>query len=295
MTSFFQRIFGRPKEPSAEEQAAPEPEDKAPAPDEKKPVPGTLVAGYSQSIGLQRDHNEDALFAMTTMLSSDETQVPFGLYIVADGMGGHRHGEIASGSAVRAVASYLVRKIYNPLLSPKPVQPGESIQEIMREGVLEAHRVIMKDAPGGGTTITAALVLGDQITITHIGDSRAYTLAADGGIQAITRDHSLVQRLVELGQITDEEAAVHPQRNVLYRALGQGEATDPDISTTPIPHSGYLLLCSDGLWGVVPEKKIASIITAAPTPQDACRELIDAANAAGGPDNITAILVRMPD
>ena len=133
------------------------------------------------------------------------------------------------------------------------------------------------------------------MTIAHVGDSRAYTVSEDGQVEVLTRDHSLVQRLVELGQITDEEAAVHPQKNVLYRALGQGEPFSPDIRTIPTPQHGYLLICSDGLWGVVPEEQIIKIILESENPQDACSALVAAANEAGGPDNITAILVHLPD
>jgi serine/threonine protein phosphatase PrpC len=111
----------------------------------------------------------------------------------------------------------------------------------------------------------------------------------------LTRDHSFVNRLVELGQISTEEAAVHPQRNVLYRALGQGEPFEADISTTPMSHSGYLLICSDGLWGVVPDEKLSEMIMESGSPQEACSKMIAAANEAGGPDNITAVLIRMPD
>ena len=96
--------------------------------------------------------------------------------------------------------------------------------------------------------------MADQLTIAHVGDSRAYTVTADGVMQLLTRDHSLVKRLVELGQITEQEASYHPQRNVLYRALGQGETLEPDISTLLAPKGGYLTICSDGLWGVVPRR-----------------------------------------
>jgi serine/threonine protein phosphatase PrpC len=254
-----------------------------------------LLVGYGQSVGHQRDHNEDALFVMTTTVASDNTPVPFGLYIVADGMGGHQHGEIASGMAVRAMADHVIRKLYLPMLGLPQETPNESLQEIMQSGLYEAHRAILKHAPGGGTTMTAVLIMGEQLTITHVGDSRAYAIYPDGRMQVLTRDHSLVKRLEELGQITPEEAAQHPQRNVLYRALGQGEPFEPDIVTFPLHHPGYLFLCSDGLWGVVSEKEIYNMISTTPTPQQACQELIDAANAGGGPDNITAILIRIPD
>ncbi len=254
-----------------------------------------LIAGCGQSVGKQRDHNEDALFTLTTMLASDTTQIPFGLYIVADGMGGHQHGEVASGVAVRALASYVTSRLYLPLFSLIPEPPSDSLQEIMQDGILEAHRAILKHAPGGGTTLTAVMIMGSQMTIAHVGDSRAYTVHPDGYMQVLTRDHSLVKRLEELGQITSDEAAVHPQRNVLYRALGQGEPFEPDIGTFPLTHSGCLLICSDGLWGTVSDKDMAKIVLANPSPQIACQKLLDSANETGGPDNITAVLVKMPD
>lgn len=165
----------------------------------------------------------------------------------------------------------------------------------MQAGVQEAHKAILKQAPGGGTTLTAVLVLGEQLTIAHVGDSRAYLLHADGTMEALTRDHSLVKRLVELGQLSTEEAAIHPQRNVLYRALGQGEPFEADVSSIPLPHDCHLMLCSDGLWGVIPDDRISSLIRASSSPAAASQSLVDAANAAGGPDNITAVLVRLPE
>jgi protein phosphatase len=138
-------------------------------------------------------------------------------------------------------------------------------------------------------------VFGDQLTIAHVGDSRAYTIKPDGRMEALTRDHSLVKRLEELGQLTAEEAAVHPQRNVLYRALGQGEPFDAEVTTSPLPKSGYLLICSDGLWGVISNDTIFNLISIAPSPAAACQFLVTAANTAGGPDNISAILIRLPE
>ncbi|MCI0519460.1 MAG: protein phosphatase 2C domain-containing protein [Chloroflexi bacterium] len=261
--------------------------------------PPQLVVACAQSVGKQRDHNEDALFTLNTTLTGQDSVVPFGLFIVADGMGGHQHGEVASGIAVRAMASHIVRKLYTPLLNTKPTSPEDSLLEIMQAGVQDAHKAITRQAPGGGTTLTAALIVGRQLAIAHVGDSRAYLIEADqnGGfnpIEALTRDHSLVRRLVELGQISTAEAAVHPQRNVLYRALGQGEPFDPDVNSMQAPDAGYLLLCSDGLWGVVPEADMQRAILAAANPEEACQTLIQAANNAGGPDNISAILVRLP-
>jgi protein phosphatase len=132
------------------------------------------------------------------------------------------------------------------------------------------------------------------MTIAHVGDSRAYLIGPDSQFEALTRDHSLVNRLVELGQITTDEAAVHPQRNVLYRALGQGEPFDADINSIQMPGSGYLLLCSDGLWSVVNESELQRLVKESNSPEEACQRMVEAANAAGGPDNISAILIRLP-
>jgi len=137
------------------------------------------------------------------------------------------------------------------------------------------------------------LVFGIQMMIIHVGDSRAYHISKDGSIHVLTRDHSFVRKLVELGQITPEEAALHPQRNVLYRALGQSDTYDVDLSTLPLPEQGHLLICSDGLWGVISEAALVQITNSADRPSQAAQRLVDAANAAGGPDNISAILVQL--
>lgn len=310
MAGLFHRIFGKGRKAAVKEEQPwsseldidtqpldPEPANSLQAPDliQDHLEPPQLLAGIGQSVGKQRDHNEDALFSLTTTLVSDTSQMPFGFYIVADGMGGHKHGEMASGIAVRAMAGHVIRKLYTPLFGLPASTPEESLQEIMQEGVQIAHQAILKQTPGGGTTLTAVLILGDQLTIAHVGDSRAYVIKPDRSMEILTRDHSLVKRLEELGQITPEEAAVHPQRNVLYRALGQGETFDAEITTTSLPRQGDLLICSDGLWGVISESEIFDIITKTPSPEIACQNLVAAANVAGGPDNITAILVRLPD
>jgi serine/threonine protein phosphatase PrpC len=297
MASFFNKLFGNNKMPSTEE--TPHSEDAEDTGQMKQLrenhyKPSQFIVGCAQSVGLQRDHNEDALFTLTTNFTSDDIQLPFGLYIVADGMGGHQFGEVASGLAVRAVSNTVIRKLFMPVYSTRPASPSASILEILNEAIQEAHQVVSREAPGGGTTMTAVLIMGEQMTVAHIGDSRAYLITPEGEFRPLTRDHSLVKRLVELGQITTDEAAYHPQRNVLYRALGQGEPAEADINTSPLPLNHLLLICSDGLWGVVPEAELLRLIQESSSPQEACQRMIDAANEAGGPDNITAILVRLP-
>ena len=275
-----------PKEPGAPE-LPPDEETKAPA-------PGYYQVVCAQSVGMTRDHNEDSLFLLNTVMTNNGEESHFGLFIVADGMGGHKQGEVASGVAVRSLANQIIRKIFLSMIAPRPMTPQDSIQEILESSVQEAHRSIMKEAPGSGTTLTALLLLERHMSIAHVGDSRAYLIPPDGKPQVLTRDHSLVMRMQELGQLTAEEAAVHPQRNVLYKALGQGEPFAPDITSSQVPDGGHLIICSDGLWGVIPEEDLVSIIRNTPDMQTACQMLVDAANDAGGPDNITAILVRLP-
>lgn len=253
------------------------------------------VVGCAQSTGQQRNHNEDSLFTFTSNLSNHGDLMVFGLYIVADGMGGHKNGEIASSLAVKTLAEHVLNQVFFPILQHQGSAPEESIQEILQSGVQMAHQTIIKNAKGGGTTLTAALMINEKGTIAQIGDSRCYSISSDGVLNLITRDHSLVMRMIELGQLSPEEASVHPQRNVLYRALGQGEPLTADIQTHSLPLGGLILICSDGLWGVVPEQSILDIIFAASDLQQACEQLISAANQAGGPDNITAILIRIPN
>lgn len=252
-----------------------------------------LVASTGQSVGKQREHNEDSLLAITSTISGNGGSVPFGLYIVADGMGGHQFGEVASNAAIRIVAGYVMRKFHSYLFSLPTHALQESLQEVIENSVREAHRYVQREAPGSGTTITAALVLGQQVTLAHVGDSRAYSIFPDGRIDTVTRDHSLVKRLEELGHLSKDEAANFPHRNVLIRALGQGETLEADIFTIPFPQPGYLMLCSDGLWGVVNERDVYRSVIEAPNLHRACQNLVEAANTAGGPDNISVILIQL--
>jgi len=252
-----------------------------------------LVASAGQSVGKQREHNEDSLLAVTSTISGNAESVPFGLYIVADGMGGHQFGEVASNAAVRIMAGDILKKFHSYLYTLPTQALQESLQEVMEASIKDAHRYVQREAPGSGTTVTAVLVLDQQMTIAHVGDSRAYAVYPDGRMDAITRDHSLVKRLEELGHLSKDEVANFPHRNVLIRALGQGETLEADIFTVPFPSPGYLVICSDGLWGVVNEQDVYRAVTEAPNLPRACQILVEMANAAGGPDNISVVIAQM--
>lgn len=259
------------------------------------PRPQGLRVGYASDVGQLRDHNEDTLVVFQGAHLGDEGSDPFGFFVVTDGMGGHRAGEVASSLAARLVCRDVLKEVYLPfLLDERPSLDMAPLTEILRESVQNANDRVHEQVPGGGTTLTCALILGRRAYIAHVGDSRAYLLS-NYDMHQVTHDHSYVGRLIELGELSPEEAAVHPQRHVLYRAIGQGDNLDIDTYHQPLPPGSRLLLCSDGLTGVVSEEEIGRIIASAATPQEACERLLEAANAAGGPDNITAVLIETPD
>lgn len=253
-----------------------------------------LQVGWATDVGEVRRHNEDMALVITAAHDGDNALPAFGLFVLADGMGGHQAGEVASSLAARTVAHQVIRRLYLPTLINQD-QGGErpTLHEVLVDAVRAASDAVAEQVPGGGTTLTCALVIGSQAYIAHVGDSRAY-IVTEAGLDQITHDHSLVDRLVELGQLTRDEAANHPQKNVLYRAVGQSGILEVDTYVRTIPTGGRLLLCSDGLWGLVSEDEITAIITTSPSLQAACESLVAAANRAGGRDNITAILVEPP-
>ena len=254
-----------------------------------------IVYGQRSDVGMVRSNNQDSVLSFFVSQGNVDNVADFGLFIVADGMGGHHDGEKASAIAARVLAKQVTSKIVLPMLINSDHEPDQpTATEILTEAVKLANEVVVNIIPEGGTTITAAALFGDIVHVVHVGDSRAYLATKEFGLEQITRDHSLVQRLIELDQLTPEEAAQHPQKNVLYRAIGQSDNLEVDIVTRRLPAASYLLLCTDGLWNMVPEAQVLDIILNSASPQDACDRLIGAANACGGSDNISAILLQIP-
>ncbi len=253
-----------------------------------------LRVGYASDVGQVRDHNEDTAIVFQGTHLGYDTGDPFGFFVVTDGMGGHQAGEVASSLAARVVTHQVLHSVYLPfLLNETPGADTATLKEILENAVEKANEQVHKHVPGGGTTLTCALILGQRAYIAHVGDSRAYLLT-DHDIRQLTEDHSFVNRLIKLGELSRDEAAVHPQRHVLYRAVGQGEQLDIDTYQQTLAPGSRLLLCSDGLSGLLSEERIGEIIASASTPQQACQRLVEAANHAGGPDNITAVMIEMP-
>lgn len=294
---FFRRFLERftSREPGPPpDQASTAPLDPDTVPDIRaQEVYRHISSGAAQSIGNEREKNDDSLIVLSGSVESSEELPDFGLFCVADGLGGYEHGEDASATCVRSIARSLTRGAILEFLTPETDTQSRPIQEMVRVAVEVANQDVRERAEGGATTLTAALLLGNQVTIGHVGDTRAYLIIEDT-VEQLTRDHSLVQQLIETGTITEEEAVNHPKRNVLWNALGRSVDIKVDVSSHNVPPNSFLLLCSDGLWGVLPETEIQQIIRSVSDPQIACEDLVSAANEAGGPDNVTVILVRFP-
>lgn len=253
----------------------------------------TLTIGGSQSVGQRYDHNEDSIFVMNSFLSSDKNKLPFGLMIICDGMGGHENGEEASSLAVSVMSEHILRSLYLPMVNPHGFTQPEPIQEVIESGLNLINKQLVAKVPEGGTTMTAVILMGNYLTMGHVGDSRAYLISPEGIMEQISHDQTLVQRLVDLGQLTEEEGRHYPRRNVLYSALGQSETLETQIITQRIPEDGYVFLCSDGVTTCIDDDTIRSIILSSDNPQSACEKLVTIANEAGGPDNISAIIVQI--
>jgi PPM family protein phosphatase len=242
--------------------------------------PGTRVAALTHP-GLAREHNEDAYAIVPEQ----------DLYIVSDGMGGHAGGETASSIVVEALPRLLGERV-----GPGPVSEAD-LHERLRTTLLELSRTVRTEAvrrvglSGMGATVVLALVRGDRVTVAHMGDSRAYRHRA-GELLQLTEDHSVVGILLRRGEIRPEDVDGHPARGRITRFIGMGEQVDPDVATFELVPGDRLLLCSDGLAGVVQDDVIAAVLSRREAPADACSRLVDAALAAGGPDNVTVLVAE---
>ena len=225
---------------------------------------GALTSfGSRTDIGCLRDHNEDSLVVTPP------------LFAVADGMGGHAAGEVASEIAVRVLSE---------------LAPEHPDGEALGRAIEEANRAVIQAARQGmGTTMTAAMLEGERLVIAQVGDSRAYLLH-QGKLQQLTRDHSLMADMIEAGQLTPEEARTHPQRSVITRALGSDAHLHPDIYEINVETGDRLLICSDGLSGMIFDDQIENTLRRVQDPQRCASQLVNEAIAAGGHDNVTVIV-----
>lgn len=238
------------------------------------------VAGLTNQ-GLERTRNEDSFLA--------RAESDLALLVVADGMGGHRAGNIASTIAVETAEQIWSELDRTRLLSVK------NAREMVNTLLIEANGRILKEAEsesdcrGMGTTLTVALLCGNRLTIGHVGDSRAYKVAG-GQISLLTRDHSMIGQLIEEGRLKPECAENHPQKHVLTRALGVSLDLEIDITELEIDVGATLLLCTDGLTNMVRDSEILTLCNEKPEPAALAEALINLANSRGGFDNITVVI-----
>ncbi len=243
-----------------------------------------MKAGAATDIGLQRAMNQDSYHC------SRDFGAPY-LYIVADGMGGHNGGEVASRIAVDTVKSFIENNFKDP-------QYINNRLVMIRDAIIEANSVIYNLAMvdmglrGMGTTLTMAMIEDKKVYIGHIGDSRMY-LMRNGKCRKLTEDHSLVAQLIKNGSISPEEGNCHPQKNIITKALGVDMELDMELNTENLWEGDTLLLCTDGLTNMLNLKEIVGICSIDEEPRIITKMLVDEANMKGGRDNITAIVVKV--
>lgn len=232
-------------------------------------------------IGKAREQNQDYYY----ITPDDESPK---IYILADGMGGYRGGEVASNLATNAVREYVKNNF-------KCENTKEELLELVRSSMIYANEVVFKkskeiqELEGMGTTLEVCLIYNNKAYIGHIGDSRIYRIRKDF-MRKLTKDHSYVQQLIDEGKITKEESLKHPKKNMLMKALGCTPFIEPDAMIKGFIKEDVILMCSDGLTNMVSEERIKQIIKENPT--DATKLLVQEANDNGGNDNITAIIIR---
>ncbi len=260
-----------------------------------------LNFGHRIDVGRVRNNNQDAVVACAMVVRDANSHADFGLFAVADGMGGHLDGEKASAQVASTVTEQIISRIYLPLLQQDLERAGQDedtskhipVNEVLAQALQAANLTIISKIPNSGTTATLVVLIGNSVHLAHIGDSRAYIIN-ESGIEQITRDHSLAQRLFEVGKLTREEMGSFTRRNELYKVLGFTEDVEPDVSSRRLSPGSYLLLCSDGLWGEVPDALIQDVVLASASPQAACDRLVELANERGGHDNVSVVIVQVP-
>lgn len=237
-----------------------------------------LKVGAKTDTGMLRSNNEDSFYV----------DAERDLYIVADGMGGHQAGEVASQLAVETIQSSLQNRGNRWTIADLRESIEQANSRVLQESLQDPNK------HGMGTTAVVLVISHDgHVVLAHVGDSRAYALTAQG-LKQLTEDHSVVYQLVKEGKITEEEARFHPGRGALLRSLGVHQKAEIDISDTMLAFES-LLLCTDGLTEMLTDDQIEQILRDVPDPQQACETLIQSANNAGGRDNITVILVKKVD
>lgn len=258
-------------------------------------TPQSLEVGVGWDAGLMRkdDPNEDSLVVLQGICTYQGQLAPFGLFVVADGMGGHDNGQEASRIAIQSMMHTVLQNIAmgNALTDDYLVNMLKSSVEWANLAIYQRSKEWGKDM---GTTLTAALVVGTKAYVVNVGDSRTYLYREGAGLSQVTRDHSLVATLVAFGEITSEQIYTHPERNKVYRSLGNSETVEVDWFIVDLHSNDYLLLCSDGLWEMVRDPEMSRLMESGYETVQMGEMLVQAALHSGGVDNVSIIVVRVP-
>ena len=278
-----------------ETQKTPAPAKLKPARDKDVNAAGAEDVGIGWDAGITRRFkpNEDSLVVLRSICTHNDRLLPIDLYVVADGMGGHSRGQEASRLAIQG----MMQAVLPDILSSDQLS-DEFLIETLVEGVKWANQSVHESGQANaiemGATITAALVFDGTAYIVNVGDSRTYLYRGSEGLSQVTRDHSIVARLVEAGAISRDEVYTHPDRNKVYRGLGEKSAVKVDSFILPVQAGDYLILCSDGLWEMVRDAEIERIMQKyAANPPQGSNALVKAALQGGGADNISVIVARV--
>lgn len=260
----------------------------------RKVQPATrFEAAHAQATGHLKEINEDSIGYILSSSSGAEVHGRLGAFALADGAGGHGHGQEASQIAVRTALQSLLSNAFRSYYVAETDTAVMNPEDIVRQAIEQANDAILNNSNGGVTTLTLALLHTSGLTIGHVGDCRAYSFQEGSGA-LLTRDHSYPWRLVEIGQLSPEEARTHSKRNMLWNALGQSGDLLIDVDTHPIPANGAVLLCSDGLWSALELTTIEEQFGEIEEPRKLCKELVSLADEVDGSDNISALLITFP-
>jgi serine/threonine protein phosphatase PrpC len=268
-------------------------------PSSLRPIQGKrlgFVVGTNSNPGIKRKYkpNEDSLFAAQGLIGRAPGPQPFGLFVIADGMGGHANGQDASRLAIQMIVENVLPKLVSDSVG------SMDYIEVLAEGIQSANQAVhqqnIEKRGDMGTTVTSALVVGPFAYVANVGDSRTYLYRETEGLRKVTNDHSVVASLVEAGIIKPDDIYTHPKRNQIYRSLGEKANVEVDKFTVQVHEGDKLLLCSDGLWDMVRDPKIEEVIgRAVPNPSITSDDLVQSALEGGGEDNVSVIVVQITE
>lgn len=249
-----------------------------------------FIFSMGHDIGKIRPVNEDAIFAFTSQAMRFDSIVPIGLFIIADGMGGHANGEKASAAAITEFTTEFFSVIFPKIMNGK--KSADDFADSFQAAIERTNTAVHRKIPNSGTTFSALFLIGSRYLVLHIGDSRVYRLPVESEPELLTKDHTLVQMMIDLGEISEEEGKSHPRRNVILKSVGYDSVVSPDVFSGEFLPGDRFFLCCDGVWSVVGREPLNEILTSDTAIQEQTEKIVKTANKNGGPDNISCVLVQ---